>query len=106
VYQLARRPIENNLQITSSAVISSLSSSQGSTNGGTELVIAGNGFVDGSTTVTVDGTVAGIQFSPPIVTSVLAILLENPVPVMVKVVDDPSIVIGVMPDIFGVSAGS
>jgi hypothetical protein len=56
--------------------------------------------------ISVSVTVAGIQFSPPIVTSVLAILLENPVPVMVKVVDDPSIVIGVMPDIFGVSAGS
>lgn len=50
----------NNLQITSSAVISSLSPSQGSTNGGTELVIAGNGFVDGSTTVTVDGAVCDL----------------------------------------------
>ncbi|CAG2205079.1 unnamed protein product [Mytilus edulis] len=46
----------NSIQITSSAVISSLSPSQGSTNGGTELIIDGNGFVDGSTSVTVDGT--------------------------------------------------
>lgn len=49
----------NNKQITSTAKISSIIPTEGSTNGGTIIEIAGNGFVDG-TTITIGGNTCEI----------------------------------------------
>ena len=47
--------------ILGQAVITGVSPAEGSTYGGTELVIDGNGFVTGSTTINIDGTACSIK---------------------------------------------
>ena len=53
--------VKGKATVIGQAVITAVDPIEGSINGGTELVIDGNGFVKGSTTITMDGTPCNIK---------------------------------------------
>ncbi|KAK3107032.1 hypothetical protein FSP39_005622 [Pinctada imbricata] len=48
--------VSGTLSVQGQKVITDVSPAEGSTNGGTEVVVTGNGFIDSATTVSIDGT--------------------------------------------------